>query len=192
MTWRETKLNNLPRELLADLTIECFDCETVFNGTFKEISARHGWTGNMGYEQAKARLRGVLCDDSSQSIYFVDSSRGFAFKQDFDSDNVDFAIYALASSNNVVVDLTYQSGGIFKRPGRPGAGKAVPRKTITKRSSTNYGARGKDIFGNGSLFATQCTKIDDLSYPVYHKAFVLDVKQLKPATKQVIAVAKML
>jgi len=111
MTWRETKIDDVPIHLVTGLQIRISQVESVvYDSTLNSLAQEHGWQGSLSYTEARRTLRNCKFDDSSKKAFFIEESRGFAFQNDWDSDNCDLAVFAFSnfSSAGCVVDMTHQ------------------------------------------------------------------------------------
>ncbi|KAL9655221.1 hypothetical protein ABK040_008996 [Willaertia magna] len=72
---------------LSFVTLILGNSKVVEKKLMNEITQLHGWTGTLGYEQAKKTLKNVICDDHSKSVYMIE--KNYFVKNDWDSDNCD-------------------------------------------------------------------------------------------------------
>mmetsp|Transcript_15335 Transcript_15335/g.52006 ORF Transcript_15335/g.52006 Transcript_15335/m.52006 type:complete len:541 (-) Transcript_15335:203-1825(-) len=129
-----------------------------------EITSGHGWAGALNYPQAKAKLRDVVCVDSTQSIYFNERIEGgsgpipFLFENDWDEEDADMTLFALGPGTGRGGDVgLYCSLEIFIESSGP---KHFQRRV--------YGEPLVLAQSNPPLLVHESVQSLDASFPVYH------------------------
>mmetsp|Transcript_18236 Transcript_18236/g.35828 ORF Transcript_18236/g.35828 Transcript_18236/m.35828 type:complete len:422 (-) Transcript_18236:157-1422(-) len=160
--WRETKLDDVPSFALSRISVRISRVATVtYADTLSALSQEHGWRGMLNYQAAKRTLVNCQFDDDHQYAYFVEADKGFAFQNDWDSDNCDLTILAFDTyvQAGFVVDMTH--------------------KKTTKRTHRIYRpGHPKLLKGLHGLAIGQLASIDDLPMPMAHADLTMSVFQL--------------